>query len=192
MLPPRCVRLLVVAGEAGVGFVEGTVFDADAAGGHLVELGAGLVVEVLGEVFGGGVDLFVEGGKVVDHEVVEVLDGGAHDLLEELEVEEEAGVVELLADEGDEDLVVVAVGVLALASVVAEVVAGGETGFYGDFKHDASFPSIAAGIWRLDGSWRQAASAYFDCTVYRGLEGCTPGFGLGKGVGERCGGAGDG
>ncbi len=44
--------LLVVAGEAGVGFVEGAVFDADAAGGHFVELGAGLVVEVFGQVFG--------------------------------------------------------------------------------------------------------------------------------------------
>jgi hypothetical protein len=38
----------------------------------------------------------------------------------------------------------VAVRVLALATIVTEVVAGGEPGFYGDFKHDASFPSIAA------------------------------------------------
>ena len=32
------LRLLVVAGEAGVGLVEGAVLHADAAGGHLVEL----------------------------------------------------------------------------------------------------------------------------------------------------------
>jgi hypothetical protein len=69
--------------------------------------------------------------------VVKVFDGGAHDLLEELEVEEKAGIVELLADEGDEDLVVVAVGIFTLAVIVAKVVAGGKAGFYGDFKHDA-------------------------------------------------------
>src|SRR3984885_8655523 len=133
----RCIGcgLLVVAGEAGVGFVEGAVFDADAAGSHVVKLRAGLLVEVFGEVFGAGVDLFIEGREVVDHEVVEVLHGGAHDLLEELEVEEHAGLVELFSDEGDEDLVVVAVRVLALAAIVAEVVAGGEAGFYGYFEH---------------------------------------------------------
>ena len=160
--------LLVVAGEAGVGLVESAVFDTDAALGHVVELLAGLLVEVFGQVFGRGVDLFVEGWEVVDHEVVEVFHGGAHDLFEELEVEEHAGLVELLADEGDEDLVVVAVGVLALASVVAEVVAGGETGFYGDFKHDASFPSVAACVcfrWELAAG---GLSLSFDCIVLWG------------------------
>ena len=33
-----------------------------------------------------------EGFEVVDHAVVEVVDGGAHDLFEQLEVEEEAGL----------------------------------------------------------------------------------------------------
>ncbi len=39
-------KLLVVAGEAGVGLVEGGVFDADAATSHLDELLRGLLVEV--------------------------------------------------------------------------------------------------------------------------------------------------
>ena len=76
-----------------------------------------------------------EGFEVVDHLVVEVVDRGTEDLLEELEVKQEAGFVELSAGERDEHFVVVAVRVFALAAVVAEVVAGGETGFYGNFEH---------------------------------------------------------
>jgi hypothetical protein len=67
--------------------------------------------------------------------VVEGVDDRAEEGLEELEVEQQSGLVELLADKSDEHAVVVAVRVLALALVVAQVVAGGETGFYGDFKH---------------------------------------------------------
>jgi hypothetical protein len=52
---------------------------------------------------------------------------------------------------GDEDLVVVAVRILAFATIVAEVVAGGEAGFYGYFKHDSGIPSVAARC-DLDGS----------------------------------------
>jgi len=83
-----------------------------------VELGGGLVEEVFGEVFGGGVE-GGEGVEVVNHLVIEEFDRGAEDLLEELEVEQEAGVVEGFADERHEDAVVVAVGVFALAVVVA-------------------------------------------------------------------------
>jgi hypothetical protein len=36
----------------------------------------------------------------------------------------------------------VTVGVFAFAAIVAEVVAGGEPGFYGDFKHQDDFPSL--------------------------------------------------
>src|ERR1700722_838406 len=106
---------------------------------HLVELEFGLVVKIAGEVFGRGVERG-ERLEVVDHLVVEVFDDGAHDLLEQLEVEEQAGFVEVSALEGDEDLVVVAVRVLALATIVAEVVAGGEAGFYGYFKHGVENP----------------------------------------------------
>ncbi len=131
-------RLLVVAGEAGVGLVEGAIFDADAAVGHVVQLVGGLLEEVTGEVFGGRVELLVEGLEVVDHLVVEAVDDGAHDLLEEFEIKQEAGVIKIGANEGDEDFVVVAMRVLALALVVAEIVAGGEAGFHGDFKHCGS------------------------------------------------------
>src|SRR5258706_13587048 len=143
----RCMerQLLVVAGEAGVGFVEGAGFYGDAAFGHLVELELGLVVEVAREIFGRGVERG-EWLEVVDHLVIEVVDDGAHDLLEQLEIEEQASLVEVFALEGDEDLVVVAVRVFALAAVVAEVVAGGEAGFYGYFKHEPGIPSVAAPV----------------------------------------------
>jgi hypothetical protein len=78
--------------------------------------------------------------------VVEVIDYGAHDLLEELEVEEQTGFIEVFALEGDEDLVVVTVRILALATIVAEVVAGRKAGFYGYFKHDSGIPSMAAPV----------------------------------------------
>ena len=54
--------------------------------------------------------------------------------------------VEVLALEGNEDLVVVAVRVLTLATVVAEVVAGRKAGFYGYFEHDSGIPSVAASV----------------------------------------------
>ena len=102
---------------------------------------AGLVVKVAGEVFGGRVELG-EGLEVVDHLVVEVVDDGLQQILQQLEVEQQAGLVEFGAGQRDQHTVVVAVGILALAVIVAQVVAGGEAGFYGDFKHAyASLPS---------------------------------------------------
>jgi hypothetical protein len=38
------------------------------------------------------------------------------------------------------------VRILALATIVAEVVAGGEAGFYSYFKHDSGIPSVAASV----------------------------------------------
>src|SRR5580704_19760484 len=110
-----------------------------------MKLEFGFVVEVPGEVFGRGVERG-EGLEVVNHLVVEVVDDGAHDLLEEFEIEEQAGFIEVFALQGDEDLVVVAVRILALATVVAEVVAGGEAGFYGYFEHDSGIPSVTASV----------------------------------------------
>src|ERR1700733_6288242 len=139
--------LFVVTSEAGVGLVEGAVFHADASASHLMELAAGLFVKILCKVLGAGIDLLVEGGQVVDHEVVEIVDSGAHYLLKELEIEKHTCFVEFFADQGDEDLVVVAMRIFALTSVVAEVMAGRKAGFYGYFKHESGNPfdlSVAA------------------------------------------------
>jgi hypothetical protein len=54
--------------------------------------------------------------------VVEVLDGGLEDALKELEIEQEAVGLQVLAGEGDEDAVVVAMRVFALPVIVAKVV----------------------------------------------------------------------
>ena len=67
--------------------------------------------------------------------MVDALDNRAKHLLEQLEVEQQAGLVQRGPGQGNADLVVVPVRVLALALVVAEVVAGGETGLHGDFIH---------------------------------------------------------
>jgi hypothetical protein len=110
---------------------------------HFVKLEFGLLVEVAGQVFGGWID-GSERLQIVNHLMVQVLDDGTHNLFEQLEVEKEAGFVKVFAPEGDENLIVMAVRVLALAAIIAEVVAGGKTGFYSYFKHDSGVPSIAA------------------------------------------------
>ena len=60
---------------------------------------------------------------------------------------QETSLVEFRAPQRDEDAVVVAMRILALATVVAEVVAGREAGFYGYFKHRL-LPFAAAGRWQ--------------------------------------------
>jgi hypothetical protein len=64
----------------------------------------------------------------------------------------------------------VAVRVLALATIVAEVVAGGEAGFYGYFKHDPGIPSVAAPMMSMGAErTRLQLVPYFDCTVLCGF-----------------------
>jgi hypothetical protein len=112
-----------------------------------MELAAGPFVKILSKVLGAGIDLFVEGWQVVDHEVVKIVDGGTHHLLEKFEVEKHTSFVKLFADQGNEDFVIMAMRVFALASVIAEVVAGRKAGFYSYFKHESGNPfdlSIAA------------------------------------------------
>jgi len=67
--------------------------------------------------------------------VVDALDDRTQQILEQLEVQQQAGGVQLRPGQGDADLVVMAMRVLALALVVAEVVSGGETCLHGNFKH---------------------------------------------------------
>ncbi len=56
----------------------------------------------------------VEWLEIVEHLVVDAIDDRAHDVLEQFEVEQQAGGVELGSGQGDTDLVVVAVRVFAL------------------------------------------------------------------------------
>src|ERR1035437_3424159 len=133
--------LLVVSSRAGVRLPDGHMLDADTALGQGGELLAGLVVEVFGQVLGRGVENN-EGLEVVEHLVVNALDDRAQQMLEQLEVQQQAGRVQLRPGQGDADLVVVAVRVLALALVVAEVVSGGETCLHGDFKHGCLLDSV--------------------------------------------------
>ena len=74
----------------------GAIFHAHAARGHLGELPVRLVVEILGHVLGRGVQ-HREGLQIVQHLVVDAVDDRAQHLLEQLEVQQQAGLVQLRA-----------------------------------------------------------------------------------------------
>ena len=59
------------------------------------ELCAGLLVEVARKILGRRIQLFVERLQIVDHLVIEVVDSGTHHLLQQLEVEQKSGLVQL-------------------------------------------------------------------------------------------------
>src|ERR1035438_3581700 len=79
-------RLLVVSSRAGVRLPDGHLLHADMALGQGGELLAGLVVEVLGQVLGRGVE-DGEGLEVVEHLVVDALDYRTQQILEQFEVQ---------------------------------------------------------------------------------------------------------
>src|SRR5512146_2447128 len=133
----RARPLFVIGRYRGVGREDGHGFHRDAATGYVAEARVGFVVEVLGKVFGGRVELG-EGAEIVDHLVIEVVDHVLHDELEVLEVEEQAGVIKFAPGERHPDLVIMSVRVLALSLVIAQVMTCGKTVFYCDFVHYAS------------------------------------------------------
>src|SRR4051794_24731205 len=67
--------------------------------------------------------------------MIKAVDGRLHHSLQVFEVEQQAGLVEFAALQGDPHLVIVAVRILALTFVVAQVMSGGEGVFNGDFEH---------------------------------------------------------
>src|SRR5208282_3586513 len=149
---PRCA-LLRVRGCCCVGFENGDVFHSHSAVGYFAQARVGFVVEIFREILGGGVE-DGEGLDLVDHLVVETVDGVLHHVFQIFEIEQQAGLVEFGAREGHTNLVIVAVRVLALALVVAQVVPCRECVFDGNFKHEI-----------------QLASAVFYCTFWEpGLE----------------------
>ena len=94
-------------------------------------------IEILGQVFRRRID----GGErlqLIHHLVVEIVHHRAQDVLQILKVQEQAGMVQGLAAKGHANAVVVAMGLFALAVVVAQVVPGGKGVFYSDFKHGLS------------------------------------------------------
>ena len=65
-----------------------------------------------------------------------------HNVFQIFEIEQQAGLVELGTGEGHTNLVIMAVRVLALAFVVAQVVPGGECVFHSYFVHESSEPRL--------------------------------------------------
>src|SRR5712692_9806478 len=77
------------------------------------------LIEVAGQVLGGGVEL-VEGRDIVHELVVQAIDDGLHQPLDFDEIAQQADGIEIGPGEGDTDLVVMAVDVFTLAAVAAE------------------------------------------------------------------------
>src|SRR4051812_21138373 len=83
--------------------------------------------------------------------MIKPLDDVLHDFSQIFEVEQQSGLVQLCPRQGDTDLVIMAVRVLALALVVAQVVPCGKRIVHGDFEHDPP----AAGPTRPSVAYRQ-------------------------------------
>ena len=77
-------------------------------------------------------------GEFVNHLVIEPVDHMAASLPEVFKIQQQPGFVEFLARQGDPDLVIVSVRLLALAFVITQVVAGGKRIFNRDFEHETS------------------------------------------------------
>jgi hypothetical protein len=133
---PDGERLLVVAGDGGVGLPDGDLLDADTPFGGLLETLIALVIKILGEVFRRRIE-DGEGLDVIDHLVIEIVNDGLHDQLQFFEVQQQASVVELRALQGDVDTIVVAMRILALAFVVAQVMTRRKGVLHGYFKHES-------------------------------------------------------
>src|SRR5580698_2797721 len=131
--------LLVVTGKAGVGLVQSAVLDLDAACGHLIKLLSCLVIEVARKVLSRRIDRR-ERLKIVDHLVIESVYNRPHHLLQQLEVEQKPSFIKFFANQRHEHTIVMAVRILALASVIAKVVTGRKPGFYSYFKHYSCIP----------------------------------------------------
>ena len=73
---------------------------------------------------------------LVDHLVIEPFDNVSHYFTQILEIKQQPCFIEFGSRERDSDLVVVAVRILALTFVIAQVVSRSERIFDGDFEHD--------------------------------------------------------
>src|SRR5580698_7163105 len=67
--------------------------------------------------------------------MIQPLDDVLHHLAQVFEVEQQPSLVEFLAGQRDPDFIVVAMRVLTLPLVIAEIVSGGKRIFDGDFEH---------------------------------------------------------
>lgn len=129
---------LAVAGGGDVGFENSDVFHPYSAVGDFAQARVRLVIEIFGEIFGRRIDRR-EGFNVIDHLMVEAFDGALHHLFEVLEIEQKACFVELGSGQSHLNFIIVAVRVLALAFVVAQVVPCRERIFYRHFVHSLRY-----------------------------------------------------
>ncbi len=131
---PGLLFLLVVGRRRCIRLPDGAVLHADAPSRHAGELLIGLIVEVFGDILRRRIQLS-KWFEIIQHLMIDALDHRAHHLLEQLEIQQKAGLIQRSSGQGHADLIVMAVRIFALAAIVAEIVAGGEVGLYGDLVH---------------------------------------------------------
>src|SRR5215469_13904437 len=126
--------LFAVACRSRVGLKNRHILDTDPAVGRPSKARVRFIVKIFRQVLGGRVD-HREGLDVVDHLMIETLDDMPHDLAQILEIKEQTSFVEFGSGQRNANFVVMAVRVLALAFIVAQVVSRGKCVFNGYFEH---------------------------------------------------------
>jgi hypothetical protein len=99
-----------------------------------VQTAVGFVVKIFGQIFCRRVQIG-ERLYLINHLMIQTVDDRLHHVTQIFEIEEQTGFVEFLASEGDPNLVVVAVRILALPTVTTQVVPCGERIFDSDLEH---------------------------------------------------------
>src|ERR1039458_1895740 len=93
-----------------------------------------LVIKILGQVLRRWVDRSKR-LNVVDHLVIEPIDNVLHHFAKVFEIEQETSLVQFSSGQRDPDLVVMAVRILALALVVAQIMSRGKSIVNRNFEH---------------------------------------------------------
>lgn len=109
----------LICGHAGWGFKTADLVNADT---FIADAAVQIFKNVSSKIFGGRVQLFVEGRKLVEISVVEIPDDLIGGLFQVDKVYKQADIVKFRAFCIDLDLVIVPVKILALALVPAKLV----------------------------------------------------------------------
>src|SRR5437868_10625974 len=132
-----CRFLLEVSRGRRVCFPDCYFLDAHSSGCCFLESGASLVIEIFREIFSRWIQRG-EWSNIVDHLMIEALYHRLHHLFKLLEIEQKPSIIQLAPLQGDANFVVVAMRILAFASVIAQVMSCRKTIFNSHFVHDSS------------------------------------------------------
>ena len=121
----------MVGSDACRRLITANLVHADAV---VADAGVQVLQKITGKIFGRRIELLVEGRQFVQIAVIEIFNDLVGRFLEIAEIDKQADVIQFLAAGKDLDLVIVAMQVLALPFVAAQLVGGGEIAFDHYFK----------------------------------------------------------